>query len=86
LGKLRVLSGADVCRILRAHGFAEVRQRGSHVVMQKAGADGTVTVPVPKETPAASPGTVGMRTTQPPITAVGKRTNVFGSHRTASGI
>ncbi len=47
MGKLRVLSGADVCRILRAHGFAEVRQRGSHVVMQKAGADGTVTVPVP---------------------------------------
>lgn len=47
MGRLRVFSGAEVCRILQAHGFAEVRQRGSHVVMQKAGADGTITVPVP---------------------------------------
>jgi predicted RNA binding protein YcfA (HicA-like mRNA interferase family) len=41
------LSGSEVCRILQTHGFAEVRQRGSHVVMQKADADGTITVPVP---------------------------------------
>ncbi len=47
MGKLRVLSGAEVCRILAAHGFAEVRQRGSHIVMQKVAPDGTVTVPVP---------------------------------------
>ena len=45
--RLRVLSGRDVCRILAAHGFAEVRRRGSHVVMQKSGAGGTVTAPVP---------------------------------------
>jgi predicted RNA binding protein YcfA (HicA-like mRNA interferase family) len=47
VGRLRVLSGADVCRILADQGFAEVRRRGSHVVMQKRTPDGTVTVPVP---------------------------------------
>jgi predicted RNA binding protein YcfA (HicA-like mRNA interferase family) len=35
LPKLAVLSGRAVCAILALHGFAEVRQRGSHVVMQK---------------------------------------------------
>ena len=43
MARLRVLSGWEVCRILAAHGFAEVRRRGSHVVMQKSGAGGTVT-------------------------------------------
>ena len=47
MARLRVLSGREVCRILEAHGFAEVRRRGSHTVMQKAGADGAATVPVP---------------------------------------
>lgn len=47
MGKLRVLSGVETCRILAAHGFAEVRRRGSHIVMQKADSDTTVTVPVP---------------------------------------
>jgi len=47
LGKLRVLSGKQVCAILSRHGFIEVRQRGSHIVMQKRLADTTVTVPVP---------------------------------------
>ena len=47
MGRLRVLSGQEVCRILESHGFVKVRRRGSHVAMQKAGADGTVTVPVP---------------------------------------
>ena len=45
--KLRVCSGAEVCRILSEHGFVEVRQRGSHVVMQKRVGNSTVTVPVP---------------------------------------
>ena len=35
MGRLRVLSGREVCRILQQHGFAEVRRRGSHVVMQR---------------------------------------------------
>jgi len=44
---MRVLSGKDVCRILSRHGFIAVRQRGSHVVMQKKLPDTTITVPVP---------------------------------------
>jgi len=47
LGKLRVLSGREVCAILARHGFAEVRQRGSHIVMQKKLPGTTATVPVP---------------------------------------
>ena len=47
MGRLRVLSGRDVCRILAEHGFAEVRRRGSHVVMQRREGERTVTVPVP---------------------------------------
>jgi len=42
-----VLSGKEVCRILAGEGFAEVRQRGSHVVMQKRLPETTVTVVVP---------------------------------------
>jgi len=47
LGKIRILSGKDVCIILAHHGFSEVRQRGSHIVMQKQLPDTTITVPVP---------------------------------------
>jgi len=47
MGRLRVLSGREVCRILERHGFVEVRRRGSHVVMQRRTPDGTTTVPVP---------------------------------------
>ena len=47
MGKLRVLSGRQVCTILSHHGFIEVRQRGSHIVMQKQLPNTTVTVPVP---------------------------------------
>ena len=45
--RLRRLSGREVCRILEAHGFTEVRQRGSHVVMQRKLPGTTITVPVP---------------------------------------
>ncbi len=48
MGKLRALSGREVCRILAGCGFVEVRRRGSHVVMQKAELGTTVTVPVPE--------------------------------------
>jgi predicted RNA binding protein YcfA (HicA-like mRNA interferase family) len=47
LGRLKVLSGAEVCKILEASGFSQVRQKGSHVIMQKTDAVSTVTVPVP---------------------------------------
>jgi predicted RNA binding protein YcfA (HicA-like mRNA interferase family) len=50
LGKLRVLSGKEVCAILVRHGFLAVRQRGSHVVMQKQLPGTTLTVPVPTHT------------------------------------
>ncbi|MEQ1681543.1 MAG: type II toxin-antitoxin system HicA family toxin [Nitrospira sp.] len=33
MGKLHVLSGRDVCRILEQHDFQIVRQHGSHIVM-----------------------------------------------------
>jgi predicted RNA binding protein YcfA (HicA-like mRNA interferase family) len=47
LAKLRVLSGKEVCAILKESGFEEVRRRGSHIVMQKKLSLGTITVPVP---------------------------------------
>ncbi|UCC86826.1 MAG: type II toxin-antitoxin system HicA family toxin [Anaerolineales bacterium] len=36
-----------MCTILARHGFIQVRQRGSHVVMQKRTGAFTITVPVP---------------------------------------
>jgi predicted RNA binding protein YcfA (HicA-like mRNA interferase family) len=48
LGKLRTLSGKEVCAILFAYGFAHVRQKGSHVIMQKQVNLTTITVPVPQ--------------------------------------
>lgn len=45
--KLDVFSGADVCRLLEGHGFINIRQRGSHVVMQLRLENTTITVPVP---------------------------------------
>lgn len=47
MGRLRRLSGREVCAILARHGFTQVRQRGSHVVMQRRAEGMTVTVPVP---------------------------------------
>ncbi len=47
MGKLRVLSGLEVCKILEQHGFAQVRQRSSHIIMQRASEGSTTTVPVP---------------------------------------
>lgn len=47
LGKLKILSGKEVCKILMAHGFIAVRQKGSHIIMQKTEKGQTITVPVP---------------------------------------
>lgn len=47
MGKLRPMSGAEVCAVLARHGFVEVRRRGSHVVMQRSEQGSTTTVPVP---------------------------------------
>jgi len=45
--RLRVLSGRDVCNIMSQHGFERVRQKGSHIIMQKREGNTTITVPVP---------------------------------------
>ena len=47
MGKLKFLSGREVCSVLSEHGFTKIRQRGSHIVMQKKLSKGTITVPVP---------------------------------------
>jgi len=47
LPSLPVLSGKAACKILADHGFTQVRQRGSHIIMQKALPGTTITVPVP---------------------------------------
>ena len=47
MGRLRNLSGREVCAILAKHGFTQIRQKGSHVIMQKAIENSTITVPVP---------------------------------------
>ncbi|MEI6092006.1 MAG: type II toxin-antitoxin system HicA family toxin [bacterium] len=47
MGKLRTLSGNEVCKILIIFGFKEVRQKGSHIIMQKSIEDTTITIPVP---------------------------------------
>ena len=47
MGRLRRLSGQGVMQILAHNGFAEIRRRGTHVVMQKHVGDSTVTVVVP---------------------------------------
>ena len=45
--KLPTLSGREAIAVLEKNGFSKVRQRGSHIVMQKALQDTTITVPVP---------------------------------------
>jgi len=40
-------SGKEVCKILESFGFVQVRQRGSHIIMQRKTENGTITVPVP---------------------------------------
>ena len=47
MAKLRILSGREVCAILAQHGYEEIRQRGSHIIMQKKTEDSTITIPVP---------------------------------------
>ena len=47
MGRLRVLSGAEVVKILEQHGFVVARQRGSHLAMQKRQEGTTLTVVVP---------------------------------------
>jgi len=43
----RVLSGKEVCEIMSQQGFQQIRQKGSHIIMQKKEGHTTITVPVP---------------------------------------
>ena len=36
-----------MCKILYENGFVQVRQKGSHIIMQKKQEGNTITVPVP---------------------------------------
>ena len=45
--KLKILSGRELCVLLAQYGFVQVRQRGSHIIMQKNEAGATRTIPVP---------------------------------------
>jgi len=45
--KLRVLSGREMCKLLAQNGFEKVRQKGSHIIMQKRVGNSTITIPVP---------------------------------------
>jgi len=41
------ISGKKVCNILTKNGFQEIRQKGSHIIMQKIIHDTTITIPIP---------------------------------------
>ena len=59
--KLRPLSAAEVCRILRLHGFEQRRQTGSHIIMRRellGGDSATVPVPNKREIPKATPKSI----------------------------
>jgi len=45
--KVRVRSGREMCKILAQNGFEKVRQKGSHIIMQKRIGNSTITIPVP---------------------------------------
>jgi len=55
--KLRVLSANEVCKILKKHGFVQVRQSGSHIIMRRQLSDRGITVPVPNH-PEIARGTL----------------------------
>ena len=54
MGSMPVLKPAEVCRLLERLGFAQVRQRGSHVQYRHADGRGT-TVPMHKGRDIAPP-------------------------------
>ena len=47
MGKLKVLSGREVCTILESNGFVERQKKGSHIPMKQSGDGISVTVSVP---------------------------------------
>jgi predicted RNA binding protein YcfA (HicA-like mRNA interferase family) len=55
--RVRVLSAAQVCKILKKHGFVQIRQSGSHIIMRRQLSDRGITVPVPNH-PEIARGTL----------------------------
>jgi predicted RNA binding protein YcfA (HicA-like mRNA interferase family) len=51
------MSGREACAILAQHGFVQVRQKGSHIVMQMTDGASTTTVVVPDHA-ELKPGTL----------------------------
>ncbi|PYS25003.1 MAG: hypothetical protein DMF72_03205 [Acidobacteria bacterium] len=51
--KLPSLSARQVCGILEKHGFAIIRQKGSHIILRKQLPDRGITVPVPNHSEIA---------------------------------
>lgn len=45
--KLGVFSGEEIVRIMESEGFCRVRQKASHLIMQRRTEGGTITVPEP---------------------------------------
>ena len=45
--KLGVFSGAEVCGLLKRHGFVHLHTRGSHALMRLQTRQGNITLPVP---------------------------------------
>ena len=50
--KLPVVSGRELVKFFQTHGFKEVRQRGSHIIMGKAGSNRPLVIPEYREVPA----------------------------------
>lgn len=57
MGKLPVVSGREAIKALSRAGFVEIRQAGSHVVLQKKIAGGSNTLVVPDH-PELATGTL----------------------------
>jgi predicted RNA binding protein YcfA (HicA-like mRNA interferase family) len=51
--RLRPLSAREVCSILQKHGFAILRQKGSHIILRKELRNRGITVPVPNHSELA---------------------------------
>lgn len=51
--RLHPLSAREVCSILQKHGFAIVRQKGSHIILRKELRDRGITVPIPNHSELA---------------------------------
>ena len=45
--KLGIFSGEEIACILESQGFQRIRQKGSHLILQRRAIGATTTVPVP---------------------------------------